>query len=337
MWRIAYRLLAAAAFVATGIYLINASWLSTPPDHPSIGLIAHRGVHQNFDLAGVTNETCVARRIHLPIVGEIENSLPSMQKAFEAAADVVELDVHPTTDGQFAVFHDWTLDCAANGHGPTRAHSMAYLKTLDIGYGYSADGGRTFPLRGRGIGMMPSLSDVLTAFPRGHFLVNYKSKETREGDLLAAMLRGHPEWRKQIWGVYGGGPPTDRAIALIPGLRGYSMTSIRDCLLLYEALGWIGYMPAACRHTIIPLPINVAEWMWGWPNRFQTRMAAAGSTIVLFGPYHRTDVGTSGIDTKDEFDRIPRNFDGYISTNDIALIAPLAAARRPSPAVPSLR
>ena len=34
-----------------------------------------------------------------------------MRAAFAAGADIVELDIHPTTDGQFAVFHDWTLDC----------------------------------------------------------------------------------------------------------------------------------------------------------------------------------------------------------------------------------
>ena len=48
-----------------------------------------------------------------------------MQAGFAAGADVVELDVHPTTDGEFAVFHDWTLDCRTDGHGVTREHSMA--------------------------------------------------------------------------------------------------------------------------------------------------------------------------------------------------------------------
>ena len=33
---------------------------------------------------------------------------------------MIEIDVHPTTDGQFAVFHDWTLDCRTNGAGVTR-------------------------------------------------------------------------------------------------------------------------------------------------------------------------------------------------------------------------
>ena len=76
--------------------------------------------------------------------------------------------------------HDWTVDCRTQGSGDTRSHDMAYLKTLDIGYGYTADGGATFPFRGKGVGQMPELKEVLTALPQGRFLVNYKSNEERE-------------------------------------------------------------------------------------------------------------------------------------------------------------
>ena len=41
----------------------------------------------------------------------------------------------PASDGHFAVFHDWTLDCRAEGKGVTREHSLAALKQLDVGYG----------------------------------------------------------------------------------------------------------------------------------------------------------------------------------------------------------
>ena len=57
-----------------------------------------------------------------------------MRASFEAGADILEFDIHPTTDGRFAVFHDWTLECRTDGRGVTREHSMAALKRLDIGY-----------------------------------------------------------------------------------------------------------------------------------------------------------------------------------------------------------
>jgi glycerophosphoryl diester phosphodiesterase len=44
---------------------------------------------------------------------------------------------------------------------------MTSLKKLDIGYGYTADGGKTYPFRGKAIGLMPTLTEVLQAFPDG--------------------------------------------------------------------------------------------------------------------------------------------------------------------------
>lgn len=315
-----------------GVYLLNASWLAPVPEGGP-KLLAHRGVHQGFDLAGVTNDTCTATRIREPIAPEIENTLASMRAAFALGADVVELDVHPTTDGQFAVFHDWTLDCRTEGHGETRASAMAYLKTLDVGFGYTADGGKTFPLRGKGIGLMPSLAEVMNAFPTGHFLVNFKSNEAREGDMLASMLAANPSWRPAVFGVYGGGPPTEAALAQIDGLRGYTLASIRNCLLPYIGLGWSGFVPTACRQAIVPVPDNVAPWLWGWPNRFLDRMAGAGSTVLLLGPYASGDAGSSGIDTAEAAAAVPPHFNGYVWTNEIGLVAPLLKSRGVAPAV----
>ncbi len=110
-----------------------------------IKLLAHRGVHQTFSHAGLKNDTCTAERINPPTHDFIENTLPSMEAAFAAGADVVELDVHLTPEKTFAVMHDWTVDCRTEGKGVTEELGIAYLKTLDLGYGYTADGGKTFP------------------------------------------------------------------------------------------------------------------------------------------------------------------------------------------------
>jgi glycerophosphoryl diester phosphodiesterase len=99
-------------------------------------------------MTDVRNDTCTAARMLPPEHDYLENTIASMEASFKAGADIVEFDVHPTTDGHFAVFHDWTLDCRTNGKGVTREHSLQELKTLDIGYGYTADGGKTFPFRG---------------------------------------------------------------------------------------------------------------------------------------------------------------------------------------------
>ena len=309
------------------IVVANGSWRAAPPTQPSVQLIAHRGVHQTFDRTNLENDTCTAERIFPPTHEFLENTLPSMEAAFAYGADIVELDVHPTTDGQFAVMHDWTVDCRTEGTGDTRSHDMAYLKTLDLGYGYTADGGTTFPFRGKGVGMMPELKEVLGAMPTRRFLVNFKSNEQREGDMLGDLVAANPDWRAAVWGAYGGDPPTYRAAERIDGLHVWSRRGLVDCLLQYEALGWSGYMPEACRDTMIMLPINVAPWVWGWPNLFLQRVREAGSEVILLGPYEAGDPGTAGIDTLEQLAQVPEQFDGYVWTNRIELIGPAMAGR----------
>ena len=323
-----FKLALGATALVAALYVSNASWRVAPPAEPSVQLIAHRGVHQTYDRTGLASDTCTALRIHPPEHAFLENTIPSMQAAFDAGADIVELDVHPTTDGQFAVVHDWTLDCRTNGTGETRYHEMAYLRSLDIGYGYTADGGQTYPFRGQGVGLMPNLEEVLTAFPAEHFVVNFKSREAREGDMLAALVGSHPEWRPAIWGAYGGDEPTYRAAELISGLNVWSRRSLIDCLVQYAGLGWSGYMPEACRDTKVMVPINLAPWLWGWPNLFIERLANNGSQLILIGPYEGGDPGTAGIDTLDQLDLVPASFSGYLWTNRIEIIGPALAGRQ---------
>jgi glycerophosphoryl diester phosphodiesterase len=320
------RILAGVVAILAAIYFWNASWLAAAPAGDA-KFIAHRGVHQNFDRAGLTNASCTASMIREPIVDEIENTLPAMQSAFAVGADVVELDVHPTTDGKFAVFHDWTLDCRTEGTGETRAHDMAYLKTLDVGYGYTADGGKTFPLRGKGVGMMPELSDVLAAMPDKRFLINFKSKEAREGDMLGAFVDAHPLWKDAVWGAYGDVAPVGRAKATDPLLKTWSRQGLMACLTQYLAYGWTGIVPVSCRDTEVMVPINYAFLLWGWPNRFLHRMAEAGSEVILIGPYSPGDPGTAGIDTVEQATQVPAGFPGYVWTNEIATIAPILRPR----------
>ncbi len=302
------------------VYLLNASWLAAPAGNDSPRIIAHRGVHQTFSHEGVDATTCTADRINPPINSYIENTLPSMRAAFAAGADVVELDVHLTPDKVFAVMHDWTLDCRTNGHGVTEQTPWSTLKTLDVGYGYTADGGKTFPLRGKGIGLMPRLDEVYAAFPEGSFLVNFKSRRPEEGEALAAMLNANPKARDATFGVYGGEEPTRAAEAAVPGLKGFDRGSLKACLVPYEAYGWTGILPGACRNTLIAVPIDLAPYLWGWPNRFLERMRDADSDVILVGPYGGDF--TTGIDTPEQAADIPPGFDGYIWTNRIETMGP---------------
>lgn len=312
--------LLAAAFGAL-VYATNTSFLAArDPGRPV--LLAHRGIAQRFAPEGVGRDTCTARRIFTPTHGYLENTIASLRASFDAGADINELDIHPTTDGAFVVFHDWTLDCRTNGQGVTRDHSLAELKALDIGYGYTADGGRSFPFRGKAVGQMPSLDEVLEAFPDRRFLINIKSRDLGEGERLAAVLGRLPPERRALLMVYGDGAVMDAVKRLSPATRVMSERDVRQCLIRYIAHGWTGLMPDACRDTIVLVPINVAPWLWGWPNRFLNRFERAGSQVYVLGPFYGRGHGAAaGLDLPEDVERLPPGYSGGIWTNEIEAVA----------------
>lgn len=302
--------------------IANCSMLAPCPPDAHVRLLAHRGVHQQFSRAGLTRDSCTAAQALPADHTLLENTLPSMAAAFEHGATVVELDIHPTLDDQLAVFHDWTLDCRTDGTGEIRHQPMAALQALDLGHGYTSNGGTTHPLRGTAVGQMPTLPEVLAAFPEGRFLVNVKSKDLREVDLLKSILDEHPRWRDQVWSVYGSPPPIDHAAGLWPDMPVFSSASVKGCIKQYMLWGWSGVVPKPCQNTVVVVPINVGPLLWGWPHRFGARMAAVGTTVILTGPYTRGDTGTTGIDSLELLAQVPDGFDGFLWTNRIELIGP---------------
>lgn len=306
--------------------MLNASCWSSYRHRPT--LLAHRGIAQNLH-GSKDRDTCTAS-IDPPVHGLFENTIASMHAAFEAGADIVELDVHPTTDGQFAVFHDWTVDCKTEGHGRTRDHSMAELKALDIGYGYTADNGKTFPFRGKGVGLMPTLDEVLSAFPDKHLLINVKSNDPAEGELLAARLARLPPDRIEQLMSYGGDRPMKVLRERLPSLRVTSRESESACVKRYIAIGWTSAIPDACRRSMLVIPIHIAPWLWGWPNLFLERMNKVGTQVFVSGP---STTDATGIDTEQLLRRLPNDFSGGIWTNRIDLLGRLLG-RGPKPQAP---
>lgn len=316
-----------SVFVCVLVVAVLALWLGNTtvlvdvPEDRTPRLIAHRGMHQVHDGRDRSAETCRAAHIGKIDHPFIENTQASIVAALDAGADVVEIDVHLTRDGVLAVFHDWTLDCQTDGNGVTRKQTWADLARLDVGYGFTDDGGQRFPLRGKGVGLMPRLDEMLADAAGGSLLINFKGQDATEGDIVAALARTSPGGAR-IWGVYGGGPPTNRARAA--GLSGFDRTGLKSCLLRYIAVGWSGYVPEVCRDRLVAVPMNFGPLLWGWPHRFTDRMAAAGTRVILWGPYDGSGF-SSGIDDLETLGRVPDAFDGWIWTNRIERIGPALA------------
>jgi len=313
-----HAVLAVVALAAAGLYAVNNSWSANPTGE--LQILAHRGVHHTYGKEGLTRDSCTATAIHPPTHDFIENTLPSMREAFRLGADAVEIDVHPTTDGEFAVFHDWTVDCRTEGKGVTRELSMAELKRLDVGYGYTADGGRTYPLRGKGVGMMPTLGEVLAAFPDKAFQINIKSNDPREADLLVAYLKGRRHGRLTY---FGGDRPIRRLQRLKPGVVASSKAQMKRCLKDYLLTGWTGRVPDACRNGMVMAPEGLRLILWGWPDRFLERMQKANTEVWVSGPMKLKVQSVEGVDTVESARRVPRDWKGGIQTDRIEVVGPV--------------
>jgi glycerophosphoryl diester phosphodiesterase len=277
-------------------------------------VLAHRGMAQTYPMDGIDADTCTASRINPPVHDYLENTVAGIRAAFDAGAEQVEFDVQWTADGEFAVFHDWTVDCRTDGTGTTRDHTMDELRALDIGYGYTADGGKTYPFRGKGIGLMPTLDEVLAAFPTQSLLIHIKSNDPAEGVALADRLAVEKSDRLT---VYGGDKPIAALHERLPDVRVMSKQIMIDCLGRYEALGWTGAAPDACHHTQLHIPEGYALWLWGWPQQFAERMADADARIVLVAG---SGDFSEGFDTVESLERIPAGFTGLVWTNRVDTI-----------------
>ncbi len=95
-----------------------------------------------------------------------ENTLSAFRKAIEIGADMFELDVLLSRDGEVVVIHDATLDRTTNGKGDVADYSLAELTQLDAGTWFSPE------FEGEPI---PTLEDVLK-LANGRILVNVEIK-----------------------------------------------------------------------------------------------------------------------------------------------------------------
>jgi glycerophosphoryl diester phosphodiesterase len=118
------------------------------------------------------------------------NTLLAFQHAAELGVDVLELDVHLTADDDLVVIHDHTVDRTTNGSGRVGDMTVAELKKLDAGYKFTPDDGATYPYRGQGV-TIPTLDEVLTAFPDYRINIEIKDDNRRSAEKLAEVIKAH--------------------------------------------------------------------------------------------------------------------------------------------------
>ena len=130
-----------------------------------------------------------------------ENTMLAFERAHDLGVDVIEIDVHSTSDGVLVVMHDATVDRTTNGTGRVHDLTLAKIKKLDAGYRWSQDGMKTFPYRGQGI-TVPTLEEVFMRFPEMRFNIEPKQENPSLAKPLCLMMREKKMVDKVIVGSF---------------------------------------------------------------------------------------------------------------------------------------
>ncbi len=103
-----------------------------------------------------------------------ENTLPAVEAGLKAGAEYIEIDVHLTKDGEFAVIHDRTVKRTTGTTGRVKDLSLDELKKLDARKSMPSFQGKA---------NIPSLDEVLdlfAAYPNATIAIEVKPGETGE-------------------------------------------------------------------------------------------------------------------------------------------------------------
>lgn len=96
-----------------------------------------------------------------------ENTLIAFEKAVEAGADGIELDVQLSKDGEVMIMHDETLDRTTDGKGPLVSYTCEELQKFDASYIY----------RGQmGFNKIPTLREYFELIKNTNIITNIELK-----------------------------------------------------------------------------------------------------------------------------------------------------------------
>lgn len=123
-------------------------------------------------------------RAHAP-----EETLPALLEAVALGVDALEFDVHTSADGHLVLMHDPTLDRTTDRSGEVSRLLLRELETIDAGYRFTSDGGRTFPWRGKGAHIM-AFDTAIDALPR-HMPLIIEVKTPRAVEPLRTAIARH--------------------------------------------------------------------------------------------------------------------------------------------------
>ena len=129
-----------------------------------------------------------------------ENTIAGFERALELGADVLEMDLWMTRDGEIVVLHDATVDRTTDGSGPIYELTWEEVQKLDAG-AYFMTGPFEFPYAEQGIGV-PSLREVFERFPEAPMLLEIKPNSEELARAVVRLIREFDRVENTVLGSF---------------------------------------------------------------------------------------------------------------------------------------
>lgn len=315
--RFAFLILFGVALLA--LTVINASWLAgAQPGRLQIAALG--GMYQKTAENAASEHPCPQIRIPPePTHFFVSNSLGGIRQALGRGADYVEVDVRATADGRLVLFPDPSVDCRTDGEGAVAEMSLAELRRLDISHGYTPDG-ESFPLRGQGIGPMPSVEELVRDVGDFGIIYNFAQSDPAQAEMLAREYRRAGR-EMDARAIVMGAPALLAAVReRFPSATTLDLAAAEACFDAYFRWGWLGRVPD-CPGGWISVPMDRQWVIWGWPNRFLARMRAANIRPMIVRTNHG-EGGPQALQSFDALEDVPLDYRGLLWVDDIDVHGP---------------
>lgn len=167
-----------------------------------------------------------------------ENTLGAFQRAVDLGADAIEFDVRATADGVPVVIHDATLDRTTDISGWVRALPLTRIREANASHHFPSAPPAT----------IPTLQEVLTAFPNLPMLVEIKEADVQGA--VAELLLKHGAAERCVVAS-----EDHKAIEAFRRPPFHAGASRRDIARLYFGT-LLGIVPRAVRYRCLSVPVD---------------------------------------------------------------------------------
>jgi len=148
------------------------------------------------------------------------HTLAAYHNALSVGADMIEVDLHASSDGIIVSIHDTTVDDTTDGSGKVKDMTWAQLAALDAGYRFTPDGGKTFPWRGKGL-RIARLDEVLSEFPDTWISAEIKQAAPDITEPVISLFEQHNAVARTIFSSF-----SDTTLAAMRARRPDALTAL---------------------------------------------------------------------------------------------------------------